>query len=55
MLFNKLNFTGDNNILTTQVLACLEVENKLGVVGRSTRNKANMDPLDGEMLDLFEK
>jgi hypothetical protein len=37
------------------VLACLEVINKLGVVGRSTRNKANMDPLDGEMLELFEK
>jgi hypothetical protein len=31
------------------------VINKLGVVGRSTRNKANMDPLDGEMLELFEK
>ena len=29
--------------------------NKLGVVGRSSRNKANMDPLDGEMLELFEK
>jgi hypothetical protein len=36
-------------------LACLEVINKLGVVGRSTRHKANMDPLDSEMLDLFEK
>ena len=38
-----------------EVLACLEIINKLGVVGRSARNKANMDPLDGEMLELFEK
>lgn len=37
------------------MIACLQVINKLGVVGRSTRNKANMDPLDGEMLELFEK
>jgi hypothetical protein len=38
-----------------QVLACLEVINKMGVVGRAVRNKANVDPIDGEMLDLFEK
>lgn len=38
-----------------KVLACLEVINKMGVVGRSTRNKANVDPIDGEMLELFEK
>jgi len=38
-----------------EVIACLEVINKMGVVGRATRNKANMDPLDGEMLELFEK
>jgi len=38
-----------------EVLACIEIINKLGVVGRSARNKANMDPLDGEMLELFEK
>lgn len=34
--------------------ACLEVINKLGIIGRSIRHKANMDPLDVEMLDLFE-
>jgi hypothetical protein len=38
-----------------EVVAVLEVVNKLGVVGRSVRGKANMDPLDGEMLELFEK
>ena len=35
-------------------LACIEVMNKLGILGRATRHKANMDPLDVEMLDLFE-
>ena len=37
------------------VLACIEVINKLGIVGRTTRNKASVDPIEGEMLELFEK
>ena len=36
-------------------MACLEVVNKKGVVGRATKKKANVDPIDGEMLELFEK
>jgi hypothetical protein len=27
----------------------------MGVAGRSTRNRANVDPVDGELLELFEK
>ena len=47
------NYPSNNRIV--KVVACLEVINKMGVVGRSTRNKANVDPIDGEMLELFEK
>ena len=43
-----------NNLDDIEVLAVLEVENKLGVMGRASRNKANLNPIDGEMLDLFE-
>ena len=37
------------------MLACLEVINKMGVVGRSTTKKASVDSIDGEILELFEK
>ena len=37
------------------MLAIVEIINKLGVVGRASRNKASIDPLDAEMLELFEK
>eukprot|EP00347_Sterkiella_histriomuscorum_P012659 403367722 len=55
----EIMITGEKVIANIEegndVLACIEVINKMGVVGRSNRNKASLDPLDGEMLELFEK
>ena len=51
----KTKRLGTRKVQRGEPLACLEVINKMGIIGRSIRNKSNMDPLDVEMLDLFEK